>query len=204
MLARIDFAGKECVAEINDWCEHLAPNFVVDHANNAARTAAQMIERFASSPRSRELASATVLHREVEFLLTWPPGQSQGQYIQGFIDCLYQDKSGAWRIVDYKTNDVSAADIDYITSRYEMQLYVYALATERALGTSPTELVLQLLRPGIEHIIPWNNATRTRAVKMVSDAINTAVQEPNASEPSVLTPRSSLLAPLTQSPGPRL
>lgn len=204
VLARIDFAGKECVAEINDWCEHLAPNFVVDHANNAARTAAQMIERFASSPRSRELASATVLHREVEFLLTWPPGQSQGQYIQGFIDCLYQDKSGAWRIVDYKTNDVSAADIDYITSRYEMQLYVYALATERALGTSPTELVLQLLRPGIEHIIPWNNAARTRAVKMVSDAINTAVQEPNASEPSVLTPRSSLLAPLTQSPGPSL
>jgi ATP-dependent helicase/nuclease subunit A len=202
VLARIDFATRDCTAEINDWCEHLAPQYVVDCADKTAHTAAKMIDRFAASPRGRQLATATTLHRETEFLLAWPPvgltsergmagverqrapsaSPSSTKYIQGFIDCLYQDQSGAWRIVDYKTNDVSAEDIDYITSRYEMQLYVYALAAERALGTSPTELVLQLLRPGIEHTIPWNDATRTRAIEMVSDAITTSLVAPTTSD----------------------
>ena len=189
VLARINFSAKDCRVEINDWCEHLAPNHVMDHADKAALTAAQLIERFASTPRSQELASATALHREVEFLLSWPPGQSQGQYIQGFIDCLYQDKSGAWRIVDYKTNEVSAADIDHIASRYEMQLYVYALAAERALGKPPIELVLQLLRPGIEHIIPWNETARTRAIQMIDNAITTSLAAPATSDfPQPLAP----------------
>ena len=46
-----------------------------------------------------------------------------------------------------------------------MQLYVYAMAAEQALGTPPTELVLQLLRPGIEHMFPWNDTARRRPSK---------------------------------------
>ena len=39
------------------------------------------------------------------------------------------------------------------------------MAAERALGQSPTELVLHFLRPGVEHVIPWNDAARTRQSK---------------------------------------
>ena len=49
-----------------------------------------------------------------------------------------------------------------------MQMYVYALAAERALGEPPAELVLHFLRPGVEHVFPWNDAARTRAIEMVN------------------------------------
>ena len=45
------------------------------------------------------------------------------------------------------------------------------MAVERTLGQSPTELVLHFLRPGIEHIIPWNDAARERAIANVNDLI---------------------------------
>jgi ATP-dependent helicase/nuclease subunit A len=202
VLNRIDLTAKNPAAEIADWCEHLAPQYVVDNAEVAARLAAQMIERFAASPRGRQLATTSALHREIEFLLAWPPAGVAGvesarggrapsartQYIHGFIDCLYQDKSGAWRIVDYKTTDACPADVKHVAQRYELQLYVYAMAAERALGTSPTELVPQLLRPGIEHIIPWNDAARTRAIEMVNDAIAAARQTPTTSDPQPPAP----------------
>ena len=65
------------------------------------------------------------MHAELEFLLAWPPessladGSGNGEnkqqpinlrgslFIQGFIDCLYQDAAGDWRLLDYKTNLVS-------------------------------------------------------------------------------------------------
>ena len=116
-----------------------------------------MIARFAESERAQQLSrSKNSSPSEIEFLLPWPPAESTtDHYFRGFIDCLYQDPSGAWRIVDYKTNNASPASANHIAKQYELQLYVYALAAEKALGTSPKELVLEILRPGIEHIIPW-------------------------------------------------
>jgi len=207
VLNRIDLAAAGCAAEIAGWCDHLAPQYVTEDAAMVAHAAAAMIERFVDSPCGRHLAAATTLHREIEFLLAWPPAESKsaepatrserqqntsdapaGKYIQGFIDCLYQDSTGAWRIVDYKTNDVTSAEIDYITKRYEMQLYVYAMAAERSLGVVPTELVLTLLRPGIELVIPWNDRARDRAIQMVNEAIESATNDLESLSP--------------QSPGP--
>ena len=133
-----------------------------------------MIERFAASPRGRQLASASALHREVEFLLAWPPGTTNGdgRYIRGFIDCLYQDADGALahRRLQNQRRHAPPTSSAY-AKRYEMQLYVYAMAAERALGQSPAELVLHFLRPGVEHVFPWNDAARTRAIEMVNEAI---------------------------------
>jgi len=122
----------------------------------------------------------------LEFLLAWPPnGMSGGwgrasasphtaRYFHGYIDCLYQDSNGDWHLIDYKTNDVAAADVARLARQYEMQMYVYALAAERALGRPPIELALQFLRPGVEHIFPWNDAARDRAYDLVNNAINAA------------------------------
>jgi ATP-dependent helicase/nuclease subunit A len=175
VLEQIEFNSGNLNAEIAAWCEHLAPQYVVQNTNEAVRLAAEMISRFAHSPRAQQLAAAKSLHRETEFLLAWPPTD---KYFTGKIDCLYQDSQGAWRIVDYKTNDISPREVERVARQYEMQLYVYAMAAEKSLGVSPTELVLQLLRPGVEHVIPWNDAVRKRAVEMVNEAIESALRNP--------------------------
>jgi len=137
-----------------------------------------MIQRFVATPRGGELESATTLHREVDFLLAWPPDQDNddGNYVQGVIDCLYQDAKGDWHVADFKTNDVSAAEVSREAKKYELQLYVYAMAAERTLGKPPQELVLHFLRPGTEHIFPWNDSTRRKAVEMVTRAIDQSVE----------------------------
>jgi len=170
VLERIDFANP---ADIAAWCEHLAPAHVIQNTEHAVRLACNMIERFTKSPRGHELATAKVFHREIDFLLAWPLGEpnTTGRYIQGVIDCLYQDPAGNWHIADFKTNDVTADNVAKVAKQYELQLQVYAIAIERTFGQSPTELVLHFLRPSLEHIIPWNNAARTQAIKTVTQAI---------------------------------
>jgi ATP-dependent helicase/nuclease subunit A len=188
VLERINFQDANLNIEIANWCEHLAPQVVVQNVAEAAAAAKTMITRFAASPRAKDLAEAKSLHRETEFILAWPPQGVAGverseppprsRYITGKIDCLYEDAAGAWRIVDYKTNDVSPKDVDAVARQYEMQLYVYAMAAEKSLGVAPTELVLQFLRPGVEHVIPWNYPTRQRAIELVNGAIDAVIRNP--------------------------
>jgi hypothetical protein len=52
-----------------------------------------------------------------------------------------------------------------------MQMHVYAMAAERALGEPIVELTLHFLRPGVSHVIPWDDAARREAVKVVNEAI---------------------------------
>jgi ATP-dependent exoDNAse (exonuclease V) beta subunit len=155
------------------WCEQLAPEHVLENGPAAAAVAGEMLERFAGSPRWQQHAEAARLHREVEFLLPWPPGAPDGRvrYLQGYIDCLYQDSSGGWHLVDYKTNDVSAEQCPREAANYEMQLGVYAMAVEQALGQPPVELALCFLRPGVDFVLPWNDAARERTLELVNDAM---------------------------------
>ncbi|HEX4415812.1 MAG TPA: UvrD-helicase domain-containing protein [Lacipirellulaceae bacterium] len=176
VLARLDFRTAATDSQIADWCEHLAPQFVIQNTAETTSLAQTMLARFAGTARAEQLATAQTLLREIEFLLPWPPNRnSSTQYFRGYIDCLYQDAKGAWRIVDYKTNEVSATDAKRIAKRYELQLYVYALAAEQALSTQVTELVLELLRPGIEHVIPWNGQARTNAIDQLNKAVATTI-----------------------------
>ena len=170
VLARLDFDNPN---DIGEWCEHLASQHVLFHAEDAARQAREMLERFAASPRFMQLREAALVHRELEFLVAWPPGQTNGQtrYFRGYIDCLHQDAHGDWHLTDYKTNEVAAADVPLLAQQYELQLAVYAMATERALGRPPVELALHFLRPGVEQLFPWNDTTRERATDLVNQAI---------------------------------
>jgi ATP-dependent helicase/nuclease subunit A len=147
------------------------------------REATQLVERFVGCPRAAELRQASHTLREVEFLLAWPPTAVStvaranatrpegGRYLQGYLDCLYQDAAGRWRIVDYKTNQVSPDTLAELAATYEMQMLAYGLAAEQALGEPPLELVLHFLRTGNEHIIPWGDESRRRAIELVNQAI---------------------------------
>ncbi|HYW81504.1 MAG TPA: 3'-5' exonuclease, partial [Thermoguttaceae bacterium] len=128
-----------------------------------------LIQRFLDSPRAACIAAARATHAELEFLLAWPPGseEPEGRYLQGFIDCLYQDEDGRWHVLDYKTNRVSEATLDAVADDYRMQMSVYALAVERILGESPSELVLHFLRGSLEKHFAWDDAARADAVAWV-------------------------------------
>jgi ATP-dependent helicase/nuclease subunit A len=132
-----------------------------------------MVRRFASSPRAAGIAAARQVCAELEFLLPWPPDASEpdGRYLQGFIDCLYRDSAGAWRLLDYKTNNVTAAEVEREAEKYEMQMLLYGLTVEKILKEPPQELVLCFLRPGVEYNFPWNDGSRNKVIEMVNRAL---------------------------------
>jgi ATP-dependent exoDNAse (exonuclease V) beta subunit len=125
------------------------------------------------SARAADLRAAQARYPELEFLLAWPPDEPAegGIYLQGFIDCLYQDRQGGWHVLDYKTNKVAPKSLAETAAGYEMQLYVYALAAEQVLGEPPRDLVLHFLRTGEEYVFPWNDDARRRLKELVNRAI---------------------------------
>jgi ATP-dependent helicase/nuclease subunit A len=198
VLERLSLKGEN---PTRDWCEQMATEHVVTNAPRAADLAQQMVEQFVASPRWSQLASASAVRREIEFLLAWPPDRrdaDDGRYLQGYIDCLYQDAAGKWHLLDYKTNDLSAAACHAAASRYEMQMHVYAMAAERAFGQPPIDLALHFLRPGVEHVFTWDDTARRRGVELVNDAIALAQTQPLNPEP--LNPEPLNPEPLNPEP----
>jgi ATP-dependent helicase/nuclease subunit A len=173
-LARISLNGKQPVRPL---CEQIASERVLPNAACAIADATEMIERFRATERWSSIATAGAVHRELEFLLAWPPDGTtgDGRYLQGFFDCVYQDASGGWHLVDYKTNNVTAGTVAREAEKYKMQMLLYALALERALGQPPVEIVLHFLGPGVEHTFEWNDEARRRAIQMVDAAMREPV-----------------------------
>lgn len=171
VLARPDFGGNGSVRAL---CEQIAAERVLTNAGRIVDEATILLETFRKSDRWTRIAAAKTVRRELEFLLAWPPAgpASDGRHIRGYFDCIYQDAAGGWHLVDYKTNTRPNADA------YEMQMLLYALAFERAVGQPPVEVALHFLRPGVEHKFDWSDAARARAIDLVNDAILDLVAEP--------------------------
>ena len=169
VLAEIEFGTPADVAAL---VGRHAPLHLPD-GGAGQQEAIELIGRFLTSPRATEIAAARQVYPEVEFLLAWPPGapQPEGRYLQGFIDCLYQDAAGQWCVLDYKTNRASANTLSEVAAGYEMQMLLYGLAVERITGQAPSALVLHFLRPGLEHQFAWDDASRKRVVELVEQSI---------------------------------
>jgi ATP-dependent helicase/nuclease subunit A len=171
-LARVELGGKKSTSKSSPraLCEQIASERVLKNAARAVEEGAELVARFLASSRWSQITAAKTVHRELEFLLAWPPDGSGdqdggGRYVQGFFDCVYRDAAGDWHLVDYKTNTRADA------GPYEMQMLLYGLAFERAVRTPPVELALHFLRTGVEHKLEWNDASRARAISLVNDAM---------------------------------
>ena len=143
-LAAIDLSAPTAC---RTFVERLAEQHLPDSPKETDE-AIEMVERFVGSARAGEIASARQSHAEVEFLLPWwPDGTGVGQAVlRGFIDRLYQDAAGGWHLLDFKTNQLTGADITRDAAPYEMQMLLYGLAAERILGSPPATLALHFLR----------------------------------------------------------
>ena len=169
VLEEFDFSRLE---DVRERVQRLAEQHLPE-SEQRLEEPTEMIERFLASPRAKQMAASPEMYRELEFLLAWPPGenQSNGRYLQGFIDCLYRDIDGGWQLIDYKTNQATAETLAARAASYEMQMLVYALATETILKTPPVELTLCFLRPGLEYHFAWDAAARRRVVELVNGAL---------------------------------
>jgi len=66
--------------------------------------------------------------------------------IRGQVDLWFED-GGELVLVDYKTDDVTAAEAPHRARDYTLQLRLYAMAVERMAGRSPDRAWLHFLRP---------------------------------------------------------
>ena len=176
-MAQIDFSASQLV-DIAALVRREADRRFATPAQHIT-TAIEMVSRFVRSDCAAEFRTARALHRELEFLLAWPPG-ANGQppavrrgaaaplRLQGFIDCLVQDMRGAWGVVDFKTNHITAAAAPQVAAQYEPQMLLYALAVEEILGQSPQSMTLHFMHPGVEHTFAWNAAARENTIALIS------------------------------------
>jgi len=178
VLANIEPHSLTRAEAYAEWISRLAPE-EIDRGSDEYRSCLEQLEammkRFAPSARAARLAGAAGLHREIEFLLPWPLGvgdaatAEQGfvRFAQGYIDCLYQEPDGRWCLIDFKTNRIGPHNRTALLEKYRMQMRLYALAVERALGHKPEEVVLHFLRTGEEHRIEWTDRERAETEREI-------------------------------------
>lgn len=136
--------------------------------------ARDMLQQFVQFPLAQQLASAQRLYREVDFVLPWPlAGREQPELITGQVDCCYQDASGNWHILDYKTgNYPQHLQPAELLAPYAFQLGVYAWAAEEWFGVPPASVSLVLFRPHVRTVeYEFDQDARERVRHRVTQAL---------------------------------
>jgi ATP-dependent helicase/nuclease subunit A len=103
-----------------------------------------LFEHFVSSEPYRRLQRATLLGREVPFVMSL----GESQMMEGAIDLIYRLDDRIW-IADYKTDDVTAEDAGRKVDYYRSQAESYSQAVARSLGLPSLSFQFIFLRPGV-------------------------------------------------------
>ena len=104
-----------------------------------------VLKTFARSEAYAELQGATILAREVPFMMPWsglPPAIMEGR-----IDLLYEKDGGLW-VADYKTDRITEAEVVGRMETYRPQAEAYTKAVRHAFGRTPAGFKLIFLRLG--------------------------------------------------------
>jgi ATP-dependent helicase/nuclease subunit A len=170
VLEQLDFAKQEASAPL---VQLYAPQFLPSGAAEIA-LAVDMLARFGGSGLAADLASARQVFRELPFSLRWPldAAPDEAVLIEGIIDCLYEDARGEWRLLDFKTNHVAAANVPATARRYEPQLYLYSMAIAASLGQPLASATLCFLDPGVTHACEWDGEQK----RLLAESISAAIQ----------------------------
>jgi len=101
----------------------------------------EVLETFSQSDLYLQLASATILGREVPFAMPW----EEGQTVHGVMDVIYRLDGRIW-IGDYKTDLVTTKDVPERAERYRSQMTLYKAAAQKSLGLPAISVQLLFLR----------------------------------------------------------
>jgi len=107
--------------------------------------AREVLQAFARSDAYAELTEATILGREVPFLMPWP--SPPPALMEGRIDLIYQRDGKVW-LADYKTDRVIESEIAERVEKYKPQARIYTEAVRQALGRPPAGFKIIFLRLG--------------------------------------------------------
>ena len=111
------------------------------------------IGRFLASPLAAELRQAERVEREYRFSLLVPAGDYDSHLdgeeilLQGVVD-LFAIRDSAVTVVDFKTDQVSGADLARRAEEYRPQLQAYSRALEEILELPVTRRVLYFFHAG--------------------------------------------------------
>lgn len=180
MIEHLDPRGESLDKAIDQAAAYLAPQHLRRHAREGTAEAARLVRRFVTMPEWSAMQKAQRLDREAEFLLPWHPAGEASftpAVLRGYIDALYQDAAGAWHVVDYKTNRLTAAGVPKAAERYALQMAVYAHAVETAIGQPPASLTLAFIDPGVSYAVPWDAANHETTTAAITTAIRKARSE---------------------------
>jgi ATP-dependent helicase/nuclease subunit A len=111
-----------------------------------ARELSEMIDRLRGHEMWPALHEARELRRELDFVMELGSLELRGQ-----IDLIFLDASGAWHIVDYKSDRLGKQSPSEHARRYELQMLTYALAAGRFLQQPVADATLYFLRHGSTH-----------------------------------------------------
>jgi len=99
--------------------------------------------RALASPLLARARNAKRVWREVPFCIPY-----QGQIREGCIDLLFAEGERLV-LVDYKTDDIEAAQLPEAIAAHRAQLDLYRDAVRQLTGKYPAETLLYFVRPGI-------------------------------------------------------
>jgi ATP-dependent helicase/nuclease subunit A len=103
-----------------------------------------LFEHFVSSEPYRRLQRATLLGREVPFVMSL----GESQTMEGAIDLIYRLDDRIW-VADYKTDDVAAEDVQRKVDYYRSQAESYSQGVAKSLGLPSLSFQFIFLRPGV-------------------------------------------------------
>jgi ATP-dependent helicase/nuclease subunit A len=148
------------------------------------------VDAFVQSQVWAELSQARRWMREVDFLLPWPleaPHGAERAIVAGKIDCLLEDAQGRWKIIDYKTGSVPAADPAALFEHFSIQLILYAHAVQAMTGRLPESIEIVALHDSIRRfpLTLWNEslAKVTRRVDAAVELLTTGKGTKSRSDP---------------------
>ncbi len=96
-----------------------------------------MLDALRSTPLYREIDGAQERHAEVPLSICAGGGMGGGgQQLHGVLDLLYRDRTGQWRLLDWKTEPVGRGQTlqEAAAGAYLRQMAVYSRAVEQVLG----------------------------------------------------------------------
>jgi ATP-dependent helicase/nuclease subunit A len=146
LLERWDFSREPsaCIPYVKELLEEEWAEEPFEQCEPLREEITLLMTHFVSSPLYRDLQRATIIGREVPFLMPWDGGR---QTMSGTIDLLYRLDGRLW-IADYKTDRVEADDVPSRIEQYRTQAEIYAAAMAAALG-APVSFQFVFLRAGL-------------------------------------------------------
>ena len=104
-----------------------------------------MLQRFVASDFYERLCRATIVGREVPFLMPWRDGT---QILEGVIDVVYRLDGRLW-IADYKTDMIPADQLAARAAHYREQARLYAEAVRSCLREPVAGFEFMFVRHGV-------------------------------------------------------